>query len=38
MLVKSGEIETRMVYWIADLMCVAARTAPKVKGVDTLVN
>jgi uncharacterized ferredoxin-like protein len=37
MITKSQEIEERTVERIADLMCVAARTAPKARGVDNLV-
>lgn len=37
MITKSQEIEARAVEYIADLMCVAARTAPKGRGVDNLV-
>lgn len=37
MITKSQEIEERTVERIADLMCVAARTAPKGRGVDNLV-
>jgi len=36
-IVKSSEIEERAVECVADLMCVAARTAPKGRGVDNLV-
>ena len=38
MIIKSKEIETRTVDYVADLMCAAARTAPKAKGVDNLVT
>ena len=38
MIMKSPEIEERTVERIADLMCVAARTAPKGKGIDNLVT
>ena len=38
MMISSQEIEKRAVEQIADLMCVAARTAPKAKGVDNLVT
>ncbi len=38
MITNSREIEERAVERIADLMCVAARTAPKAKGVDNLVT
>ncbi|HMM21177.1 MAG TPA: DUF2148 domain-containing protein [Selenomonadales bacterium] len=38
MITKSQEIEERTVERIADLMCVAARTAPKGRGVDNLVT
>jgi len=38
MIISSQEIEERAVERIADLMCVAARTAPKGKGVDNLVT
>jgi len=37
MITKSKEIEERTVERVADLMCVAARTAPKGKGIDNLV-
>ncbi|MDT8900983.1 ferredoxin domain-containing protein [Anaeroselena agilis] len=37
MITRSQEIEERAGELIADLMCVAARTAPKAKGVDNLV-
>lgn len=37
MITKSQEIEERAVERIADLICVAARTAPKGRGVDELV-
>ncbi len=37
MITKSQEIEERSIERIADLMCVAARTAPKARGVDNLV-
>ncbi len=37
MIIKSHEIEERAGERIADLMCVAARTAPKARGVDNLV-
>ena len=37
MITKSQEIEERAVERIADLICVAARTAPKGRGVDNLV-
>jgi uncharacterized ferredoxin-like protein len=37
MITKSQEIEERTAERIADLMCVAARTAPKAKGTDNLV-
>lgn len=37
MISKSQEIEERAIERIADLMCVAARTAPKGRGVDNLV-
>ncbi len=37
MITKSQEIEERAGERIADLMCVAARTAPKARGVDNLV-
>ena len=37
MITKSQEIEDRAVERIADLMCVAARTAPKGRGVDNLI-
>lgn len=38
MIVGSQEIEERAAGRIAELMCVAARTAPKAKGVDNLVT
>ncbi len=38
MIYKSQEIEERAVEQIADLVCVAARTAPKGRGVDNLVT
>ena len=38
MIINSQEIEERAVERIADMMCVAARTAPKGKGVDNLVT
>jgi uncharacterized ferredoxin-like protein len=38
MIIKSKEIEERAADYIADLMCTAARTAPKAKGVDNLVT
>lgn len=38
MIISSREVEERAVERIADLMCVAARTAPKAKGVDNLVT
>lgn len=38
MLMESQEIEQRTVERVADLMCVAARTAPKARGVDNLVT
>ncbi len=38
MIVRSQEIEARTVELVADLMCVAARTAPKGRGVDDLVT
>ena len=38
MIVKSKEIEERAMERIADLICVAARTAPKGRGVDNLVT
>ena len=38
MIMNSQEIEERAVAQIADMMCVAARTAPKAKGVDNLVT
>lgn len=37
MITKSQEIEERTIERVADLMCVAARTAPKGRGVDNLV-
>jgi uncharacterized ferredoxin-like protein len=38
MITKSQEIEERTVERVADLMCVAARTAPKGHGVDNLIT
>lgn len=38
MMIHSQEIEARAVEQIAELMCVAARTAPKGKGIDNLVT
>lgn len=38
MIMNSREVEERAVVQIAELMCVAARTAPKAKGVDNLVT
>lgn len=38
MIITSQEVEERAVERIADLICVAARTAPKGKGVDNLVT
>lgn len=38
MLIDSQEFEQRTVERVADLMCVAARTAPKARGVDNLVT
>jgi len=38
MIITSQEIEERGVERIADMMCVAARTAPKGKGIDNLVT
>lgn len=38
MIINSQEVEERVVERIADLMCVAARTAPKGKGIDNLVT
>ena len=38
MITESRTIEARAVERIADLMCVAARTAPKARGVDNLVT
>ena len=38
MIITSQEAEERAVEAIADLMCVAARTAPKGKGIDNLVT
>lgn len=35
---KSKEIEERTIERVADAMCVAARTAPKAKGVDHLIT
>lgn len=38
MIINSQEIEQRAAVQIADMMCVAARTAPKGKGIDNLVT
>jgi len=38
MIINSQEVEERAVAQIADMMCVAARTAPKGRGVDNLVT
>lgn len=38
MIIDSQKIEERSVERIADMMCVAARTAPKAKGIDNLVT
>lgn len=38
MLYSSQEIEARAVVQIAEMMCAAARTAPKARGVDNLVT
>ncbi|CQR74852.1 hypothetical protein SOV_08720 [Sporomusa ovata DSM 2662] len=38
MIISSQEVEERAVAQIADMMCVAARTAPKGRGVDNLVT
>lgn len=38
MIIKSEQIEERAMERVADLMCVAARTAPKGRGVDRLVT
>ncbi|MDR3592899.1 MAG: DUF2148 domain-containing protein [Negativicutes bacterium] len=38
MIVKSEQVEERAVERVAELMCMAARTAPKAKGVDRLVT
>ncbi|QDR79260.1 ferredoxin domain-containing protein [Sporomusa termitida] len=38
MITSSQAVEERAVAQIADMMCVAARTAPKAKGVDNLVT
>ncbi|WP_371366471.1 hypothetical protein SRRS_08190 [Sporomusa rhizae] len=38
MIISSKEAEQRAVAQIADLMCAAARTAPKAKGIDNLVT
>jgi uncharacterized ferredoxin-like protein len=38
MIITSSEVEERAIEQIADLMCVAARTAPKGKGIDNLVT
>jgi uncharacterized ferredoxin-like protein len=37
MITKSQDIEERTVERVADLMCVAARTAPKGRGIDNLI-
>ena len=37
MITKSGEMEARAVDQVVELMALAARTAPKAKGVDNLV-
>lgn len=37
MITKSNEIEDRAIEQVAELMCLAARTAPKARGVDNLV-
>jgi len=37
MISKSSEIEERAIDRVAELMCLAARTAPKAKGIDNLV-
>ena len=37
-IIQSQEIEARAIEYVADLMCVAARTAPKGRGVDNLVT
>lgn len=38
MITKSQEIEERAVERVADLLCIAARTAPKGRGVDRLIT
>lgn len=38
MIISSQEVEERSVERIADLLCVAARTAPKARGIDNLVT
>lgn len=38
MIISSQEIEARAAMQIAELMCAAARTAPKGKGVDNLIT
>ena len=38
MIIESRELEKRAVAHIAELMCAAARTAPKGRGVDNLVT
>lgn len=38
MIISSNEAEKRAVEQIADLMCAAARTAPKARGIDNLVT
>lgn len=37
MISKSNEIEERAVERVAELMCLAARTAPKARGIDNLI-
>jgi uncharacterized ferredoxin-like protein len=37
MILQSKESEQRAIEQVADLMCVAARTAPKARGIDNLV-
>lgn len=38
MIVKSKDIEARAIEQVADLICIAARTAPKGRGVDNLIT
>ena len=37
MIIQSRESEQRAIEQVADLMCIAARTAPKARGVDNLI-